>query len=151
MKKLEKENNKNKSGFAENEVAAGSKEAINILNSKVAIPIDILERNKKFDSNYNEMNYNIKLKELRRTVYEFSSSYFDQILTLAAGGHDCALKIVEPDFLIEILEKGCKHNQLLSRLRGFYYELNGFQEELRCIIGEQNEYITKREFEVFMR
>jgi len=150
MKNLKKENEINKKGLADDEIAIGSKEANTILNTYVETPLVILERNKKFDSNFNNINYNIKMKELWKSVYEFSGKYHDQILILAMGGHDCALKLAEPDILIDFMDQECKHNGLLNRLKAFYYEVESFSEELSCFVGEQKDFIEKEEIEVFM-
>lgn len=85
-----------------------------------------------------------------KSVYDFSINYIDQVLVLATGGHDCALRLAENDILWEILDKECESNELLTRLRSFYYQLDELSEELRCVVGDQKEFINKQEFEIFM-
>jgi hypothetical protein len=150
MKNINKEN---KNGLSANELTMDSKEILAILNGKIEVSIDIEERNKKFDMNFNNLNYNIQIKKIHKDLRDFSHKFYDQTLILAMGGHENALRFADQDILIDILNNECdkEGNSLLKQLRSFYNTLDHFANELYDVIGLQTEFIEKQEVEVFMK
>jgi hypothetical protein len=122
-----------------------------ILNDSTEIPIDIRERNKKFDSNFNDIKYNKKIAELYTMVSEFQNNYLQKLFALAMGGHDEAMGLAEDDIMFDFLSNEVETNELLNTLHKFYCSLVEISDFIEGSLSENKPYLEKQEVEVFMK
>ncbi|WP_461449797.1 hypothetical protein [Mucilaginibacter sp.] len=122
-----------------------------ILNDPMEIPIDIRERNKKFDLNFNDIKYNKKIAELYTMVSEFKNNYIQKLFALAMGGHEEAMGLAEDDIMFDFLSNELETNELLNTLHKFYCSLVEISDFIEGSLSENKPYLEKQEVEVFMK
>lgn len=112
--------NNNLKSFQENDSVHVKQQHLSCVSPRIRN--EIMERNKRLDSHFNNLSYYNELQSAVNLITDFTSNLTNQMAILASGGHRIILETFDKDELVDYLydEFNKQNNSLLNDLHEMY-------------------------------